>query len=155
MDCNTYKGHSKSNASYLFPWKLQRRSTITPMFRRAHSQLKNSIFQHSHHHWLIRVDELIRTLFILWCDSCIWPSRTWLVFHIAVTTTETRQPLPHCTPIHCSVFINVQQVSDIVSVCSFFHMEEFGDTPLLHIYFHVRHHFVRLPLCYHQQHPAK
>ena len=28
----------------------------------------------------------------------------------------------------------------------FFHMEEFYDTPLLRTHFHVRHHFVRLPL---------
>ena len=23
-------------------------------------------------------------LFVLWYDSCVWPSETWLVFHIAV-----------------------------------------------------------------------
>jgi len=37
----------------------------------------------------------------------------------------------------------------------FFHMEEFSDTPLLHMHFHVRCHFVRLPLCCHLSHINK
>ena len=32
-------------------------------------------------------------------------------------------------------------------VSFFFCMEEFNSTPLLHMHFHVRCHFVRLPLC--------
>ena len=55
-------------------------------------------------------------------------------------------PTPHCAHIHCFAFIGVQQVSLNVSGCHFFHMEEFSDTFLLHIHFHVRRHFVRLPL---------
>ena len=34
----------------------------------------------------------------------------------------------------------------------FSHKEELSDTLLLHTHFHVRHHFVRLPLCCHLSH---
>ena len=90
---------------------------------------------------LICVDKLIERLFISWCNSCLWTSRTWLVFHVAVTTAETHHPLPHCAYVHCLVSINIQQVSMNIGRCNFFHMEEFSDTPLLHPHFHVRHCF--------------
>ena len=114
-----------------------------------------ALLQHCHHHFQsieaniqlrtqfpshnlpIRVDELIETLFISWCDSCAWPSGTWLVFHVAVATAETCHPPPHCVNIHCLVSINVQQASLNVIGCNFFHMEEFSYTPLLHTHFHV------------------
>jgi len=34
----------------------------------------------------------------------------------------------------------------------FFHVEEFNDAPLLYVHFHVRCHFVRVPLCCHLPH---
>lgn len=52
-------------------------------------------------------------LFVLWWDSCVWPSRTWLVFHLAVATAEARHPPPHSAQ-------NVQQVSVNFSGCHFF-----------------------------------
>ena len=103
----------------------------------------------------IHVDELIETLFVSWRESCAWPSGTWLVFHVAVTTAETRHPPPHCTNIHCLVSVNVQQASMYVTGCNFFRMEEFNYTPLFHTQFHVRRHFVRLPLCCHLSHVNK
>jgi len=39
-----------------------------------------------------------------------------------------------------------------MSLYAVFHMEEFSDTPLLHTYFHVRHHSVRVLLCCHLSH---
>ena len=92
-------------------------------------------------------DELIVTLFVSWCDSCAWPSGTWLVFHVAVATDETRHPPPHCANIHCLVSVNVQQASMNVIGDNFFRMEELNYTPFFHTHFHVRRHFVRLPLC--------
>ncbi len=100
----------------------------------------------------IHMRELIKALCILWCDSCAWLPRTWLVFHVAVATAETHHPPPQCVLIHCWVSINNQQASMNVSVYHFFHTEEFSDTPLLHLHFHVRCHFVRLPLCCHLSH---
>ena len=50
-------------------------------------------------------------LFILWCDNCVWPSGTWLVFHVIVTTVEMQHPPPPCTHVCCLVSTNVQQVS--------------------------------------------
>ena len=42
-----------------------------------------------------------------------------------------------------------------ISWCHFFHVEEFNSIPLLHLHFHVRGHFVRLPLCFHLSHGIK
>jgi len=50
--------------------------------------------------------------------------------------------------LKCSVNIDV-------SGCHFFYKEEFSDTPLLHMHFHVSHHCVRVPLCCHQSHGTK
>ena len=69
----------------------------------------------------IRVDKLIETLFILWCDSCAWQSGMWLAFHVAVATAETHHPPPPCANIHCLVSVNVQQASMNVIGCNFFH----------------------------------
>ena len=77
------------------------------------SATKLAIFQHCHHCFqhteadiqlctefpghnpLICTDELIKKLLVLWCNSCAWPFRTWLVFHVAV-------PLLKCTTSLCS-----------------------------------------------------
>ena len=58
---------------------------------------------------------------------------------------EMHHPPPHCAHIDWLVSINIQQISVNITRCHFFHVEEFGSTPLLHTRFHVRHHFVRLP----------
>ena len=100
----------------------------------------------------IHADELIEMLFVSWSDSYAWPSGTWLVFHVAVTTAETSHPPPHCANIHCLVSINVQQASMNVIGCNFSRMEEFNYTPLFHTHFRVRRHFVRLPHCCHLLH---
>ena len=132
-----------------------------------------AIFQHCHHRFQriaadiqlrtlfsshilpICADELIEMLFVSWCDSCAWLSGTWFVFHVAVATTETRHPPPHCANIHCLVSINVKQASMNVIGCNFFLTEEFNYTPLLHTHFHVICHFVRLPPCCHLLHGNK
>jgi len=55
-------------------------------------------------------------------------------------------PLLNCTThslsvlIHCLIFSNVQQALMNIINCHFFHMEEFIDTSLLHMHFHVRCH---------------
>ena len=61
----------------------------------------------------------------------------------------------HCAHIHCLVSINIQQESMNVNGGNFLCMEQFSDTPLLHMYFHIRHHFVRLSLCCHLSHSSK
>ena len=71
--------------------------TIT-LFVSTISQLQNTIFQHNRHHQQVCVDEMFSSLvemfFILWCDSCVWPSRTCLIFHVAAA--EMNNPLwPH------------------------------------------------------------
>ena len=96
----------------------------------------------------IHVDELIKMLFILWYNSCVWLYGTWLVFHVAVTTIETHHPPALCAHIHCLVSI---PVSVRVSGCNFFHLEELNSTSLLHLLFHVRHHLSYYPsvaICY-------
>ena len=70
-------------------------------------------------------------LIISWCDSCMWLSGTWIVFHITVTTAEMHHPLPHCADIHCLVSIKIQKVSMTIL---FFCMEKFNSTPLPHMH---------------------
>ena len=89
------------------------------------------------HNLLICVDELIEMLFALWCDSSAWLSRTWLVFHIAVTSGEIYRPPPHCAHIICLVSINKHQLM------------EFNGTPFLYTHMYIRCHFAWLPLCCH------
>jgi len=77
---------------------------------------------------------------------------------IYISRSDPLSPLLKCTTHSslCShpllVSINVQQVLMNVSGCNFFCMGEFSSTPLFHPHFHVRHHTVRLPLCYHLSH---
>ena len=99
------------------------------------------------HNPLIQVDELIEMLFISWYDSCAWLSGARFVFCVIVTTAETHHPPLHYAHVHCLVSINFQQVTMNVNGYNFFCMEEFSSTPLLHTQLHVRHHFIRLPLC--------
>ena len=67
-------------------------------------------------------------------------------------------PLLRFTTHHLTVLIStvwspqMKQVSVDVSGYNFFCMVEFSETPLLHSHFHVKHHFVRLPLCCHLSH---
>ena len=42
-----------------------------------------------------------------------------------------------------------------VSGCHFFHIEEFNSTSLLHMQFHIRCQFIRLPLCWRLSHSNK
>jgi len=118
-------------------------STIT-LFDRDNSQPQNTLFQNHHHHQPICVDELIKTFFILWCDSCAWPSGSGLSFTLL-------SPLPHCAHIHCLISINIQQVP-IGAI--FFCMEEFNDT-FASMHFNVRCHSVTLPPCCHLSHGNK
>ena len=94
------------------------------------------ICQHCHHHFqcceaVIQLHqqfsghnpptctaELIETLFILFLDSCAWPSRMWLVFHITVVTAP-----PHCfTALMFTVWSpNIQQVLMNVGAIYFLH----------------------------------
>jgi hypothetical protein len=131
------------------------RSWQTSMFLCEHSwepSGTNFIFQRCHHHFQcieaniqlctqfpsrnppIRMDELIEMLLMSWCDSCAWPSRTWLVFHVTVTTTETHHPPPHCANIHCSVSVNLQKVSMNVIGCAIFSAWRNSITHLCFIY---------------------
>ena len=123
-----------------------------PVHDRTKSRLQNATSQHSRYCLLICADELVEMLFILRCDSCAWPSRKWLVFHVPVTVPEM-----HCPPLHCAhsrylVSINGHQTLMNVSGWHFFYMEKFSDTPLLHTHFHVRCSLVRLPLSCHLSH---
>ena len=86
------------------------KSTITP-FDRANSQLQNTIFQHSHHHYL-----------------CIFASDEWQSLHdtlLAIcpsaTTAETHHSPSHCAHIHCLVSITIKKAQVNVNGRSFFH----------------------------------
>ena len=118
-----------------FHGNYNRWSTIT-LFDKANSQLQNTIFQHSRHHWrcVFTSDEQKPA-----CHTCKSLQQLWWA---TVATAEMHHPQPLSAHIHCLVYRNVQQVLMYVSGCYFFHVEEFSSTPLLHLHFHVR-----LPLC--------
>ena len=124
-----------------------------------------AIFQRCHNCFQrTEADIQLRTQFIT-CNSPIcadelietfaWLSGTWFVIHVAVATAETRHPPPHYANVHYLVSINVQQASMNVIGWNFFRMEECNYTPLLHTHFHVRRHFVSLPVYCHLLHGNK
>ena len=86
-----------------------------------------------------------------------WRIGTWFLrgAQFATPTAETPHPPPHCANIHCLVSVNSQQLSMNIIGCNYFGMQEFNYTPLFHKHFHVRNHFVRLPLCCHLSHGNK
>ena len=55
----------------------------------------------------------------------------------------------------CSASVDECQWVQFFLFFIFFCMEEFIVTPLLHLHFHIIHHCVRLPLCYHLLHSNK
>ena len=114
------------------------------LFNRENSQPQNTLFQYSYHHYLcIFISDEQES------SCCIHNSlyqKRWRT--VTVTTAETHHTPYHCAHIHGLVSRNIQQVNE----CHFFLMEQFNDTSFLHWHFHVRHHFVRLPLFCHLLH---
>ena len=49
--------------------------------------------------------------YMSWSYRPAWPSKIWLVFHVAITTDKMHNPSPHCAHIHCLVSINFQWMS--------------------------------------------
>ena len=49
--------------------------------------------------------------YMSWSYRPAWPSKIWLVFHVAITTDKMHNPSPHCALIHCLVSINIQWMS--------------------------------------------
>jgi len=121
--------------------------STTTLFAGGNYQLQNTIFQHSHHHYLwIFTSHKQKPA----CRACRnLHQQRWLT---VVTTAEMHHWLPHCAHIHRLASINLQQELMNVNGHNIFHME---DSSLLHMYFHIRHHFVRLPLCCHLSHSNK
>ena len=68
-----------------------------------------------------------------------------------MSLSQVHTATPHCAHIHCFVSRNQQALMN-ASECHFVHMEKFSSTPLFRTHFHVRRHFVRLPLCCHLSH---
>ena len=117
--------------------------SITPPFHRENSQLQNTITQQNHHHfhqqwsrtWMLHIEKSA-------------PAEVTHCFTFVMTALFLGKGYPksnfHCAHIHRLVSFNIQQTLMNVSGCHFFHMEEFNDTPLFHICFHVRYYCVRL-----------
>ena len=117
------------------------KSTRT-LFDRVNFHLQSTLLQLSHYHcWFVWMSW--STLFILWCGTFMWwLSGMWLAFHITSWS-------------HCWNSSPIVQHWRVQWVPFFFHMEEFSFTPLLHMHFYVRWHFVRLTLYCHQLHDNK
>jgi len=64
-------------------------------------------------------------------------------------TAEMSHPLLHCAHMHNFVSINYSGSINEYQCVQIFLMEKLNSTPLVYMHFHVRHHFVRLPLYFH------
>ena len=87
--------------------------------------------------------------------TCTSGGDPWFHRYYDNIIAEMHHPQPHCAHIHCLVSINIHQVSMNINGCNIFHMEEFNDTPFFHTHLHVRHYYVREPLCCHLSHSNK
>ena len=125
------------------------KSTITQIDR-ANSQLQNTVFQRSHHHLLCIFasnEQELHAALIKICTSATDP--LWLL-PMLKHTIHNLTVLTATAGLHkCSSSI------DECQWVPFFHMEGFGDPPLLPMHFHVRCSFVTLPLCCHLSHSNK
>ena len=139
---------SESNASCFFPWKQQHIQRVEWHY------LIEKILSYKIAVFNIVTNISCVFLPVMYMSFCTTLIKTcmaiWNVANIIVTTAET-----HCAHIHCLVSINVQQALMNISGLSFFCIEEFCDTSLLHMHFHVRCHRVRLHLCCHLPHDNK
>ena len=142
---------SKSNASYLFPWKLQQiKEHNSTVWQRKFSATKHylstqspPLAMHFHQPWARALRFVVWQLCMaIWNMACLshCSPHCW------------NSPPTHCANTYCLIFINVQQASVNANGCHFSCMEEFSSTHLLHAHFHVRHHLVRLPLWCHLSH---
>ena len=73
---------------------------------------------------------------ILWCESCAWLSRMWMVFHVAVATAETHHPsLSVSAPAVWSPQTFNKHCWMLVGAILF----TLSSTPMFHLHLHVRH----------------
>jgi len=92
------------------------------LFKRANSQLPNTVFHHSHHHPLCIFISHEQDMFVKSVPAEVTPR--------CCHRGYTEPPTIHCADIHCLVPINIQQASVNVNGCHFFSMEEFSDMPI-------------------------
>jgi len=145
---------SKSNASYLFPCKLPQIQRVQNHYLTVHILSYKTLFFNIvtiSHIFLPAVNKsskeyavLIKICMAIWnmaCLSCCchpcWNAPP------TVLSSTVWSPKP---------FSNSRRVS---MAAIFFHTKEFNATALLSVTFHVRWHFVRLPLCCHLSHSKK
>ena len=112
------------------------KSTVAP-FDKASSQLQLTFYTVTSISSVFFCQQWIRLTTCWDCKTAHLPA-VWLVFYVAITTAKMHHPSPHSAHTHCLVSINIKQAP--MNGCHFFCSEEFNDTPLFHLHFHVRHH---------------
>lgn len=91
---------------------------LSPLFQ-MHWSSYSALYKSSGHNILIHVDEKNKILFILWCYSCSWLSRMWLVFYVTIGTAE-KHPPRHLTVLTSPVDVCIRAASIDECVCDFF-----------------------------------
>ena len=112
------------------------------LFVKANSQLQNTIFPHCHHHFIYIFTSNENSPHATLIKVCM--ASQWLLSCHCHRCWNT----PHITSLcysHYFVAINVHKSSVNVTGYNLFYVEEFSETPLLHMYFQVRHQIIRLP----------
>ena len=115
--CPLYVGCSESNASHLFPWKLQQREWV------QWCSLAEQILSYKTLFFSIVttiscafLSAVINSLHAMLVKTCIYGGDPLL---LSVSAVEIHHPLPPSAHIHCLISINVQQVSMNASGCLF------------------------------------
>ena len=102
-------GHSKSNVSYLFPWKLQPIQKtqwhywIEPML--SYKTLFFNAVTTIRYAFSPAMNKSLHVTLI----QSVQLSRMWLVFHVTAATAEKHHPPPHCAQVglhKCSASID-------------------------------------------------
>jgi len=135
-----YIDGSGSNALHIFPWKLQH------VQRAQQRYLIEQIFGLEHYFFSMWTLPLAMHFWQQWTTACV--PLSWK----CTSRGEPLLPLLKCTIHHLIVLIPTVwtlYVFSNVTGCLFFLCGGIHWLSLLHMHFHVRHHFVRLPLCCH------
>ena len=108
-----YIACSKSNTSYLFPWKPQqiKRAQKHCLIEQV-LNYKTTIFQHSYHHQLYILISKEQEAACQGCKILHQQSQPTVI----ITTAEMYVSTFYCAPIHSLVSINIQQASVNVNV---------------------------------------
>ena len=114
---HVHKGHSKSNASYLFPWKLQLKQRAQQhCLTEQNSSYKTLFYNVVSTISYVFLPMMNKSLYAILVKICTCGSDPQSLSPLL----KPHHPPPHCAHIHCLVSRNIQQASMNANGCNFF-----------------------------------